>query len=222
MIGQIITPSQQVPAAPASSPTSVLNALLAPARLHRQLRPWLQWASGGTTGAWLSPLDPRQAKQHAEKARQWLATMPSRGELMEADAKFFEAATEHATPAQAEMVAAVMMDAYPLGRTNPAIYAEMLAICLADQTARGDLPSATVMAVTARNLISKSKFVPAVSEFLDHAKRVRNAFWGGHVHAEHLLELRFSAEDVLHELGEWSPEYDGFDDTIPDEAGGAR
>lgn len=196
-----------------------LRHLMQPVATYRKLAPWLNWATGNGAGVWRAELDPKRAAEHAPKARDWLAAMPPASDITAASFAFYDAATESATPAQIKMVLGVLVDAFPqASKPNVGMFIEA-ALLVLEGDPETPLPSACVLATSTPRLLRQHRLLPAISEIVAEAQDVRRKFWGAHLHAEHLLALRYSAEDVLLDLGEWRPPPDGFDDDAP--GGGA-
>jgi hypothetical protein len=177
----------------------LLDKLLAPVRTFRDLEQWLDRAAGDR---WLVQLDRRRARENAAVARQWLAEMPSEAAIKAAIESFEDATTVQASRQHIRLVLSFLVDAFPNARLNCAdAYLDGLAIVLTDDE-HGDAFSAPVLAAAVKRLLVTSKFVPVPAEVVAEARSVRAKFHAGAVRGRHLLELRWSAEDVLIALGE--------------------
>lgn len=196
-------------AVPKSAVALIEQKFMAPARLLRDLDPLLEFASA-SRGVWKAPLDLRWIETQADTARDWMTRIPDISTLRDAKEVFRSAVVEPATQQELGIVMATMLDMYPAVKVPSfQTYVEGLAVIAAgeygDQQDDDDdlVISAPVAAMAMFTILKCCKFTPAIAEVIEHARPHRNKFRRSFYAADHLIDMRDSAESMMDALGEF-------------------
>jgi hypothetical protein len=189
-------------AAPRVDLKALLDQHLAPAR---QLKAWQPIAERIEH---LHPLPLVIADNTLARARTRIERLPSDKVLLDAEAMFRRALTTAAEEPIARLLVGVMLDGLR-SRTNDttAGYIDALMFVLQDDEA-GEFDfnaapySAEVLAWAVRRVLRQNIFPPAPTEMVKICRDVKGQMRKGLALADHMLELRYNAEDLLLKAGE--------------------
>ena len=195
---------QHSPSDPPSCAPAVMSALsgkfervqkIAAARNSEKVQQWL-----------INKIQLSDVKD-IDRARSWDKILPTRQTLAAEYELLHEAVFIKATPIETRLIFGTLIDAIPHARnaaTPGFIESLVFAVMHADDDhddpwMPGNGFSLPVLHMAARRILTKHKFCPAISEIIEEARLARTQFWTALQTTDRLLELRFSAEDVIGE-----------------------